>query len=256
MQIQKPINKTAASHSKRMLKGMGSTIMALPTLTVPHDTSKNTQKTEFKIRLANRHGILREASMLIQERYAQRGYGIQELAEDPNRLSIVAYEDSEPIGTLSIGFDSCAGLLCDDLYKVEIDKLRTVGRKVCEFIKFAVITSSSSTKTLASLFHTAYTYAHRIRNFDDVVIEVNPRHVKFYQHALGFKKVGSERINRRVNAPAILLHAEFTHISEQIRKCRTGEASPKEMRSIYPYCFCEQEEQGILQRLRALYEAK
>ena len=40
----------------------------------------------------------------------------------------------------------------------------------------------------------------------DVVIEVNPRHVRYYQRAFGFRAFGAERRCERVGAPARLLH--------------------------------------------------
>lgn len=253
------------THLKRSTRNMGSTIMTMPSLltsrprtpapsyqsasTIPSPAIK---KNQFKIRLANMHDIQREASMLIQERYAQRGYDVQTLDADPNRLTIVAFDGMDPIGTLSIGFDSPTGLLCDELYPAEMGTLRASGRKLCEFIKFAAVSSPSSIKTLATLFHVAFIYAHRIHGFDEVVIEVNPHHLKFYQRALNFQQVGPERLNPRVNAPAVLLRGDFVHIGQQIRKFGGNPAGRKEEKSIYPYGFSEREEQGILQRLEAM----
>ncbi|MGH8799171.1 MAG: N-acyl amino acid synthase FeeM domain-containing protein [Casimicrobiaceae bacterium] len=53
------------------------------------------------------------------------------------------------------------------------------------------------------------------------VIEVNPRHVAFYGSALKFGAVGPERMNSRVQAPAVLVCASFAdHRAEtgQIRR--------------------------------------
>jgi hypothetical protein len=254
-----------ADYPKRPSDSMGSTILAMPSLGTarrrhatryaepgPLNVHDAVKKNQFKIRLANMHDIRKEACMLIQERYAERGYGTQELAEDPRRLTIVAYEGSDAVGTLSVGFDSASGLLCDDLYRHEIDALRGADRKVCEFIKFAVNTSASSIKTLASLFHVAFIYAHRIHGCDDVVIEVNPHHVKFYERALGFTQIGLQRINRRVNAPAILLRGKFTYIGEQLRIFGGRAEERKREKSIFPYGFGEREEQDIQQRLDAM----
>jgi hypothetical protein len=102
---------------------------------------------------------------------------------------------------------------------------------------------------LASLFHVAYIYAIRMMGFDSLEIEVNPRHVQSYERMLGFKVVGQERINRRVNAPAVLLCLDFEHAREQI--ARVGgqpQCSPLE-RSLYPYFFSGLEEAGIIDRL-------
>ena len=44
-------------------------------------------------------------------------------------------------------------------------------------------------------------------SFDYVVIEVNPRHVRYYERMLGFEVIGPERMNPRVEAPAVLLRS-------------------------------------------------
>lgn len=255
--------------AKHELRDMGSTIMTLPSLKTrrrsieratpqeqPFSAPDGIKENQFKIRLANAGGIRQEASMLVQERYLERGYGKQELGEDPNRVTVVAYESGAPVGTLSIGFDSPAGLLCDDLYRNEIDALRMSGAKVCEFIKFATSTSSSATKTMAALFHVVFLYAYRIHGCDKVVIEVNPHHVKFYRRALGFKPLGPERINRRVNAPAVLLQMRLDYIAAQIEKFGGRSDLRKEEKSLYPYFFSPEEERGILRRLMRMHEGR
>ena len=258
------LDKAIADYPNSAFESMGSTILTVPSISaarrlhLPRNTGRTAaldqtiKKNQFKIRLASMHGVRKEACMLVQERYAERGYGVQDLAEDPQRLAIVAYEGLDPVGTLSVGFDSAAGMLCDELYRQEIDLLRAEDRKLCEFIKFAADTSTSSVKTLASLFHVAFIYAHRIHGFDDVVIEVNPHHVKFYERALGFTQIGPERINRRVNAPAILLRGKFSHIGDQIRMFGGSAEGRKKEKSIYPYGFSQREEQDIQQRLDAM----
>ena len=83
------------------------------------------------------------------------------------------------------------------------------GRQICEFTRLAVDKNAASKPVLAGLFHTAYLYASVIRGCTHAVIEVNPRHVAFYGRALRFDPIGEERMNRRVNAPAVLLCAPF-----------------------------------------------
>ena len=61
-------------------------------------------------------------------------------------------------------------------------------------------TRGYSRRVLASLFHVAYIIAHRVNVFDDLLIEVNPHHVRFYERMLGFAVQGLERLNPRVNA--------------------------------------------------------
>jgi hypothetical protein len=51
--------------------------------------------------------------------------------------------------------------------------------------RLAVDNMVQSRTVLAAIFHIAYIYGHRIRGCSDVVIEVNPRHVRFYRSMLG-----------------------------------------------------------------------
>lgn len=266
------INKNEGSKSPSDApENTGSTIMVLPSLESPQSPDcaitpgsdnngmqDSIKQYEFKIRVASLPRARREAGLLVQQRYAQRGYSNQQaLGENPNRMTVVAYEGSRAIGTVSIGLDSAAGLLSDDLYRAEIDVLRAAGRKVCEFIKLAVnAPPSASLSTLAALFHVAFIYAHRVHHCDDVVLEINPRHVTFYRRALGMKQLGPKRDNLRVNAPAVLMHGEFTYIAHQIEQFR-GNADPsRKEKSFYSYGFSEQEERDILRRLQELVLAR
>ncbi len=205
-----------------------------------------------KIRAASSEGQRSSASILINKMYATRGYmssGLPGVGQDKYRMTLTANEEYVTIGTLTIGFDNPQGLMADDLFKHEIDGLRAQGRKVCEFTKLAMESSSKSKRALASLFHVAYIYAHRIQEHQDVMIEVNPRHVAYYQRMLGFTVMGPQRLNRRVNAPAVLLRLDFTHAAAQIEKFGGSSEAAIEGRSLYPYFFSVKEEAGIVGRL-------
>jgi hypothetical protein len=209
----------------------------------------------FKIRAAGSEGQRSSASILINKMYATRGYmsnGLSGTGQDRYRMTLTANDQEVTIGTLTIGFDNPEGLMADDLFKHEIDGLRSEGRKVCEFTKLAMEASSKSTRALASLFHVAYIYARRIHGFQDLVIEVNPLHVAYYKRVLGFEVLGPERLNRRVNAPAVLLRLRFSYVEEMISKVGGSDKPPPAERSIYPYLFSIQEEAGIVGRLKGM----
>ena len=141
------------------------------------------------------------------------------------------------IGTLTLGLDSSMGLLVDQLYKDEIDRLRQTKCLVCEFTKLAVDQASYSQRVIAALFHLAYIYAHKIHGTTDLVIEVNPRHVIFYQRMLGFSQLGEERMCPRVNAPAVLLRLASEFISAQTGQYGGAMRELPEVRSLYPFAL-------------------
>ncbi|MDZ7592174.1 MAG: hypothetical protein U5L05_16160 [Rubrivivax sp.] len=106
-----------------------------------------------------------------------------------------------------------------------------------------------STRLLASLFHVAYIYAHRVKKLHCLLIEVNPRHVSYYQTMLGFQVIGTERHNARVDAPAVLLALDLRHAEEQIRIFGGRPELASIERSAYPHFFPVRDEAGIVGRL-------
>lgn len=210
----------------------------------------------FKIRAAKSWGDRSSASLLVNRLYANRGYtGGQKLDDDPNRLTLVATDHHAVVGTLTIGFDSERGLLVDELFAEEVNALRNAGREVCEFTKLAVDGLVRSQRALAAMFHVAFIHAHRIRGCDNLLVEVNPRHVRYYEAKLGFEVFGPEKHNDRVNAPAVLMSLDLWHAQAQISKFGGRPELVATERSLYPYGFSASEENGIVGRLLSQREA-
>lgn len=206
----------------------------------------------FKIRSADSFGQRSSASILINRMYAARGYRTTPLAAEqlPTRITLVASEHEATIGTITIGFDSPAGLHVDDPFAAETRALRAAGRKMCEFTTLAMDSVVRSKRVLASLFHVAYIFAHRMMGFDSLLIEVNPRHVRYYERMLGFKVVGPQRMNARVNAPAVLLCLDFAHAHDQIARFGGQPLHAEHHRSLYPYFLSVADEASIVGRLK------
>jgi hypothetical protein len=205
---------------------------------------------KYGIRLTDTAEGRNSASMLISRMYAWRGYaGTHSLSDDPNRITLTASDQGETVGTLTIGIDSPIGLMADQVFKEEMDAHRERGAKLCEFSKFAFDTSVRSKTSLANLFHLAVIYARDIYQCTDIMIEVNPRHRRFYEHMLGFKREAEVRINPRVNAPAYLLRVNLKYVTEQIAQHGGTISSGTAERSFYPYFFSPREEKGIINRL-------
>lgn len=204
---------------------------------------------KFKIRLAANEDRVQSASLLIQKMYSWRGYQTSEMGQDPNRITLLAFDADKIIGTLTLGLDSPVGLLVDDLYKPEVDSLRAQGRQVCEIIKLALDEGLGSKPVLAALFHISFIYGHNIHHGTDFVIEVHPRHVGFYRRMLGFELFGEERVCNRVNAPAVLLRLDLSYARQQIEQLGGLAHKPLGEKSLYPYGFSKLDEEGITQRL-------
>ena len=224
--------------------------LALPARENETDPQDETIEQQFfKIRLAHSTERVNSASMLVQRKYAGRGYLVNDFQKTPERITLMAFQDDKVIGTLTLGMDSPNGLQVEDLYQAEIRALRQAGRKIGELTQLAVAQTQASKLVLASLFHIAYIYGHVLLEYTDVVIEVNPRHVGFYKRMLGFVELGSERMCGRVNAPAVLLRLGLDYVDKQIELLGGKHEGAQGERSLYPYFLTKRDEIGITQRL-------
>ena len=221
--------------------------------TGPDDDGGGEVSRLFKIRAADSHGQRSSASVLINRMYASRGYRVTTTPSEqlPTRITFTANEHDNTIGTISVGFDSERGLHVDELFSSEVEAIRREGRQVCEFTKLAMDSVVQSKRVLASLFHVAYIFAHRMIGIDDLLIEVNPRHVRYYQRMLGFEAMCSPRHNPRVNAPAVLMRLRFAHAHEQIDRFGGRPDYSAVERSLYPLFFSVEEEAAMVGRLKA-----
>ena len=205
----------------------------------------------FKIRSADSFVRRASANSLLRHRYAWRGYHVVSLPEDQtvNRITLTASDEDQTIGTITIGLDGADGLSCEDIFADKIKALRDSGQRICEFTKLAIDPLAGTKRVLAALFHVAYIVAHRLRGYDTLLMEVNPRHVRYYERMLGARVLAEERLNRSVNAPAVLLVIDFNYIRQQIGEFAGHPERSSDERSLYPFAFSLAEEAGIIGRM-------
>ena len=85
----------------------------------------------------------------------------------PTRRRFLASDHNAAIGTLTIGLDSTDGLKVDGAVPGRGEqRFRDAGLRICEFTKLAMDRRARSPRLLASLFHVAYIYAHRVNAVD------------------------------------------------------------------------------------------
>lgn len=252
-----------ARYGRHATPGFGDTIVSVPhrlpirSLCVEENDTLQPQITSdqelFKIRLADSQGHREAAGLLVRRRYAWRGYQVGTTqGVHPNRITLSASNRMEVVATIAVGLDSVAGLFVDKLYGAEVNQLRAHDRKVCEFTKLAIEASIRSKPILAALFHIAYIHARRINRCTDLVVEVNPRHVVFYERMLGFSTCGPEKLDARVGAPAVLLKLDLAFAERQIAQMGGRPEVAATRRSLYPYFFTADEESAIERRLRSV----
>jgi GNAT superfamily N-acetyltransferase len=151
-------------------------------------------------------------NMLVQQMhacYSDNSESSWQRLDDPNRVTLAARQYDELVATLTLNRDSPEGLLADALHAAELARLRRPGRIVCEVSRLAVDPDFSSRDLLIALFQAAFKYARNVFATSDAVIEVNPRHARYYQLLLGFQQIGRHRQYRRHEAPVVLLHQKL-----------------------------------------------
>jgi hypothetical protein len=193
--------------------------------------------------------LVEQTSDLIARRYSSRGFHVPRTAADPNLFTFAAYDSGQLAGTVSMRFDSPAGLMAERLYPEEIAGLREHDLRLCEFTRLALDEQAMSKDVLGSLFHSCYLYAHVVRDLTHAVIEVNPRHVAFYRRVLHFKQLGEQRHNQRVDAPAILLALDFNVIARELDRFFANPDWRSQTKSFFVHWFSPEDAAGIVGRL-------
>lgn len=207
------------------------------------------EQKAITVRLADTEHERSSARMLINRRYAWRGYGdCHQIPTKPTHMTFTASADTGVVGTITLGVDSDAGLAADDIFRDEINTYRRIpGTKCCELTKLAFDADLPSKPLLAALFHIVFIYGYHEHRCTDLFIEVNPRHRRFYQAMLGFKPVGEVKNNQSVDAPAQLMWLKVADIRTQIDEYAGRDG--QNIRSLYPFFFSQKEEMGIFARL-------
>lgn len=208
------------------------------------------EEGQITVRLADTEGQRNAATLLLNRMYAWRGYGDHHTISDkPTHTTFTASNAREMLGTITLAVDSPCGLGVDKLFKGEIDRFRSMpGASVCELTRFAFDTNKPSKPMLATLFHLIFIYGQRVYDCTDLFIEVNPRHVKFYEIMLGFTRVGDLKMNEAVSAPSQLLWLSVADIRRRVDNYKTGNDA-RLRRSLYAYFFSPKEEEGLFARL-------
>jgi hypothetical protein len=214
-------------------------------------TAQHAPDRTFTIRTTTSGPERDRASELLQQRYSWRGYRTVTLPTDQTgfRTTLSAHEGDATIGTLTLELDGPPGLAADSAFGDVTSDLRGKGHRMAEFTRLAIDPDGSSPRVLAALFHVGYIVAHRMRRYDTLLLEVNPRHVRFYERMLGCRVVGETRTHPAAQAPAVLLSARFDYIRDQIGTYGGKPEQALQARSLYPFAFSRHDEDGIFERL-------
>lgn len=197
----------------------------------------------FSITISRQEGSRAQAVDLLNRRYSWRGYGAnQKLSGRRHETTFVARLGDRVIGTVTLGVDCPHGLAADSTFPDEMQYFRLKSNAaLCELKKFAVDYSDDTKYMLSALFHFVFIYGAENRMGTDLFIEVNPRHIIFYERMLGFKRVGKLKTNESVNAPSQLMWLSVDSIPQMIE----AGFQKKSRHSLYNYFFDERVQEKI-----------
>jgi len=180
----------------------------------------------FESRVRAKVALCREqvdaAEDLVRRRYAWRGYslGCESRSSTAPLVTLLAQSGEHLLGTLTVRPGGSLGLFAEHSYRAEIDALRQAGRRVGELIRLAMEEGADWKPALEALVRSAYVVTRFMHALTDVVIEVNPRHARFYERIFGFIVAAPERFCSRVGAPSVLMRLDLEQFGLRLQSLK------------------------------------
>jgi len=215
----------------------------------------------FRVRVAADRKTRERAYRLAFRLYLERGYVsasqeariVSAFDLHPDTLTLLAEDtNGQELATVSLVFDSARGLPSDEIFGEELGALRASNLRLVEVTRLAISDAYGPSKALLiALFNLCFVFGRRVMNFDHSVIEVNPRHVKYYSRMFHYEATGPLRACPRVNgAPAQLLGLDLAVYDREIRRVG-GQGVAAAERSLYAHFHPPETEQGMVRFLQS-----
>lgn len=125
----------------------------------------------------------------------------------PETTVLVAVEDREVIGTVSLTTDSIHGLHVDSDYKAECDKVRTEGRRLAA--AWRLVTTDHDRRVVMDLIghmvHVGVSFG-----VETCLFTFNPHHERVYKRLLNMETIAnhSGSVHGLKNAPSVLMRLD------------------------------------------------
>ena len=172
---------------------------------------------ELRTLVAMRPDQFRAADALVRKRYAWRGYTLAGHDEDRDeRVTLLAQARGELVGTVTVR--PRGPFFAEHTYAAEIEQLRRAGHRLGEVVKLAVEAGTDWKGALDALVQGAYLVSRVLHALTHVVIEVNPRHVRFYDKVLGFSALARGGVCARVAAPSVLMMLDLETFGRRVQE--------------------------------------
>lgn len=158
---------------------------------------------DIQVKIASTPDEWEQAFRLVAEKYSDKGYvdaGSGQIHFTtyhalPDTVTFIAKEGDRVLTTMSLVPDNVAlGLPMETIYGAEIEALRFKGKRLNEVtcLADADLPLRQFVPVFMELSRLLLQYNAR-QGSNELVIEVNPRHVKFYRKVWGFVPIGPRR---------------------------------------------------------------
>lgn len=174
------------------------------------------------------------ALKLVQEIYIQEGYVDKTTDNRPYRILknhhyeetavFVGKKENRIAFTVSLFPDAPWGLPMDSIYREELDRLRSQGRKIGEVGCLATHPDHRNGSQNILMHGNKIMLKHAMEKLklDDLVIIVHPKHALVYKEVLMFEEIdpGTVKAYPKVNNnPAVALRLDLQRVEDKFRIC-------------------------------------
>jgi hypothetical protein len=216
----------------------------LQSLAVEHD--ERPVHHDVDVRVATTRSERRAAGMLVARMYRDAGYLDASHGEAqpfftphhslPQTTVFVAHAEGRIHGTVSVVRDSEHGLPMESLYADELNELRRDGRVPCEVCSLAVSLEHerNSAKLFLQMFRQVTLYILHFSQATDAIVTLKPSHQHFYEHHLGFTRIGGlVRDARFKQADTVAMRINCERTAELYASAGTLKRCQRVLRDVY-----------------------
>ncbi len=183
------------------------------------------------VKLAETKDEFEAAFRIIHDSYVEQGYmkpdpsGLKVTKYNalPGTLVIIAREDRQIVATISLVMDSLLGLPSENIFPDEIKAIRQGSLKMAEVAGLAISSMCRNKNVTMNLYHIMIAFAE-FCGVTELIISVNPHHVKFYRDVCMFEVASDVRMYKNLDgdAPAVLLRNRFPENKKELLVTRNA----------------------------------
>jgi len=171
-------------------------------------------------------------------------------ADPESTILMVQDSHQNAIASITLVFNASSILPAEKIYKDEIKYLKNSGKKLLELCRLIIAPEyRNSREIIILLFNYLAIYAYYIKNYDSLVIEVNPNHKNYYKKLIKFDEIGSEKSCPQVQGqPGVLLHLPLKRFHAETQR-RAFFSNKRQKSRTFQYFINPQHVDAIIKNL-------